>query len=66
MPAVAKTQPQSQIAFRVPQDMRDRLDALATRFGLDTSGFLRLILSEQLAGYERRAAKMERGEEEED
>jgi hypothetical protein len=65
MQTVAKKKLSRQIVFRVSEDVGRLLDELAPAFGQDVSGFLRLILKEQLPGYRRRAERNERGEEEE-
>jgi hypothetical protein len=63
MSAVAKKKPGSrQMAFRVPNDLADRVEKVAARLGLDTSNFLRMMLLEQVGAYERRADRIEGGE----
>lgn len=55
-----------QIVFRISEEMAKALDELAPRYGQDTSGFLRLVLCEQVPTYKRRAERMEKGQEEEE
>lgn len=64
MSTVAKQKPTRQIGFRLTEETATRLEALAARYGQDVSGFLRLMLAEQMPVYERRAEKMEQGEAE--
>lgn len=56
--------PTRQMAFRVPNDLAERIEAVAPRLGLDTSNFLRMMLIEQIGTYERRADRIEAGEAE--
>jgi hypothetical protein len=66
MSAVAKKKARSgsrQLAFRVPNELADRVEAVAARLGLDTSNFLRMMLLEQVGSYERRADRIEGGEQ---
>lgn len=52
-----------QVAFRVPDALWTRLEGVADRLGLDVSNFLRMMLIEQIGVYERRAERVERGED---
>lgn len=61
MSAVTKP-PTKQIVFRVPEDMYDDIDEVADALGLTPSSFLRMLLTEQMPTYKRRAEKVKRGE----
>lgn len=50
-----------QIAFRCPLDILHRIEAVAPQLGLDVSNFLRMMLVENLAAYERRASAAREG-----
>jgi antitoxin component of RelBE/YafQ-DinJ toxin-antitoxin module len=65
--AVAKKKqpPTKQVAFRAPEDVVERLENVARRLGLDLSNFMRLMVVEQVARYERRAERAESGEDSE-
>jgi hypothetical protein len=60
---VDKTSGSRQLAFRVPEALAQRVERVAERLGLDTSNFLRMLLLEQVGVYERRADRIEAGEE---
>jgi predicted DNA-binding protein len=64
MQTVAKKKLSRQIVFRVPEDVGRQLDELAPHYGQDVSGFLRLILQEQLPKYRRQVERRQQGEEE--
>lgn len=62
-----KTQPQSEnepagrnINFRASPNLAARLDTVAEALNLDISNLVRMVLSEHLAEYEDRAAKLRR------
>lgn len=61
--AKKKSKQSEQVVFRVSEETMQSLRELSERFGQDVSGFLRLILSEQLPAYRCRAERMERGGE---
>jgi hypothetical protein len=60
---VDKTSGSRQLAFRVPEALAQRVERVSERLGLDTSNFLRMLLLEQVGVYERRADRIEAGEE---
>ncbi len=64
MRVMAKKDAARQLAFRVPGSMAGRVEKVAARLGLDLSNFLRMLLVENLAIYERRADKIEEGAQE--
>lgn len=47
-----------QVSLRMPQSLNQRLEAVAEALGLDVSGLVRMVLSENLAPYERRAEQI--------
>jgi predicted DNA-binding protein len=49
-----------QINVRVPPDLSERLDRVSVALALDVSAFIRMVLAENLAVYERRAEQIER------
>jgi hypothetical protein len=64
MTTVAKKSPATrQLAYRVPGELADRVEKVAERLGLDLSNFLRMRTLEQIGAYERRADRIEAGEE---
>jgi len=63
-PGSKPTGPTRQLAFRVPNELADRVEAVAPRLGLDVSNFLRMMLIEQIGSYERRADRIEGAGEE--
>lgn len=56
-----KSEEKDQVAFRAP-GMTARIDDIAKRFGLDRSNFLRMMITECLPLYERRADSFSKGE----
>lgn len=47
-----------QINFRAPNDLSERLDAVASGLGLDVSNLVRMVLYENLDQYEERVARL--------
>jgi hypothetical protein len=47
-----------QVSLRMPQSLNQRLEAVADALGVDVSNLVRMVLSENLAPYERRAEQI--------
>lgn len=47
-----------QLSLRIPQSLVQRLEVTSVALGLDVSGLIRMVLSENLAPYERRAEQV--------
>lgn len=54
-----------QVNIRVAHEVYDRIDAAAAGLGLDVANFLRMLIIENLAPYERRAAHIRQQREDE-
>jgi hypothetical protein len=52
-----------QLAYRVTNDLAERVERVAAGLGLDTANFLRMMTLEQIGVYERCAARIRAGED---
>jgi predicted DNA-binding protein len=49
-------------AVRLPDPTAERVEAVAEGLGLDEASFLRMLITENLAGYERRIERIKAGD----
>lgn len=52
-----------QVNIRFPDPVYARIEKIAETLGLDLSNFLRMVINENLAAYERRAQRIQEGGE---